>query len=85
MSHRNIEADRIPVDYPEGFEPNGGSAMQFAKKYEGYAVRCLHEARTVSDLELKALFVEMAEEWQRLINQAKVGGNTTNSEPKVDN
>ena len=69
----------------EGFEPNGGSAMQFAKKYQGYAVRCLHEASTVSDLELKALLVEMAEEWQRLINQEKVGGNTGSSEPKGDN
>jgi hypothetical protein len=69
----------------EGSEPNCGSAMQPAKKYQGYAARCLHEARTASDPELKELLVEMAEEWQSLINQAKVGGSTTSSEPKSDN
>ena len=59
--------------------------MQFVKKYQGYAVRCLHEARAVSNLELKALLVEMAEEWQSLTNQAKVGESTTSLEPKSDN
>ena len=69
----------------EGSEPNCGSAMQPAKKHRGYAARCLHEARTASDPELKELLVEMAEEWQSLTNQAKVGGSTTSSEPKSDN
>jgi len=59
--------------------------MQSAKKYQGYAARCHHEARAASDLDLKALLVEMAGEWERLTDQTKVGGNTTSSEPKVDN
>jgi hypothetical protein len=42
-----------------------------AKQYQRYASRCLQEARTTADAKLKAFLVEMAQEWQRLADQAK--------------
>ena len=58
--------------------------MQVVRKYQGYAVRCLHEARTTTDFKLKTLLIEMAQAWQRLADQAKVGAALTvcaSSEP----
>jgi hypothetical protein len=45
--------------------------VHFAKQYQRYASRCLQEARTTIDAKLKAFLVEMAQEWQRLAEQAK--------------
>ena len=55
------------------------SAMQSAKKYQGYVARCLHEARTTTDFKLKTLLIEMAQAWQRLADQAKVAGALTDT------
>jgi hypothetical protein len=57
--------------------------MQFAKLYQRYATRCLREARSTSDSNLRAFFIEMAQAWQRLADQAKVIGtaHTSSSEP----
>ena len=45
--------------------------MHSAKQYQRYASRCLYEARITTDFKLKAFLVEMAQEWQRLADQAK--------------
>lgn len=50
-----------------------------AKRYQRYAARCLQEARTTTDFRLKTFLVEMAQAWQRLADQAKVGGSLTNT------
>jgi len=58
--------------------------MQVAKKYQQYAVRCLQEARTTTDFKLKTFLVEVAQAWQRLADQAKLGAalpNTRSAEP----
>jgi hypothetical protein len=59
--------------------------VQPAKKYQQFATRCLQEARTTSDPKHKAFLIEMAQEWRRLADQAKVTGahqtNTAGSEP----
>jgi hypothetical protein len=47
--------------------------MQRARKYQRFAARCLQEARTATDPRLKALLAEMAQEWQRLVEEAKGG------------
>jgi hypothetical protein len=55
-----------------------------AKEYQRYASRCLEEARarSASDPKLKAFLIEMAQTWQRLADQAKVGTiQTPSSEP----
>ena len=55
-----------------------------AEQYQRYAARCLQEARIAYNSKLRVLFVEMAQAWQRLADQAKVGGaltNTPRSEP----
>jgi hypothetical protein len=46
--------------------------MQTAKRYQRHAARCLQEARTTMDFKLKIFLTEMAQEWQRLADQAKV-------------
>jgi hypothetical protein len=59
-------------------------AMQPARKYQRFSARCLQEARSTLDAKLKAFLVEMAQEWQRLADQAKVvsaGTQTPRSEP----
>jgi hypothetical protein len=62
--------------------------MQFAaRKYQRYAARCLHEARTTTDFKLKTFLIEMAQAWQRLADQVKVGAalpNISRSEPDRD-
>jgi hypothetical protein len=45
--------------------------MQRLRKYQQFAARCLQEARSTTDLRLKALWVEMAQEWQRLVDERK--------------
>jgi hypothetical protein len=57
--------------------------MRFEKLYQRYATRCFQEARTTSDSIQKAFFIEMAQAWQRLADQAKVIGaaHTSGSEP----
>jgi hypothetical protein len=61
-------------------------ATQSARKYQRYAARCLQEARSTLDAKLKAFLVEMAQEWQRLADQAKVvsaGTQIPRSEPDL--
>jgi len=59
--------------------------MTALKSYQRFATRCLEEARKTPDSKQKALFIEMAQEWQRLAERAAVahGGciNISNSEP----
>ena len=43
--------------------------MQPARRYQRFAARCLEEARVATDL--KAFLAEMAQEWQRLVEEAK--------------
>ena len=45
--------------------------MQRARKYQRFAMQCLQEARTTTDPRLKAFLAEMAQEWQRLVEEAK--------------
>ena len=53
--------------------------MPASKTYSRYAMRCLEEARRTSDQKQKTLFIEMANEWQRLAQQVadiQGGGGT---------
>jgi len=45
--------------------------MQRLRKYQEFAARCLEEARSTTDPRLKALLGEMAQEWQRLVDERK--------------
>jgi hypothetical protein len=45
--------------------------MQRTRKYQRFAARCLEEARGTTDPRLKTLLAEMAQEWQRLVEEAK--------------
>jgi len=45
--------------------------MQRARTYQRFAARCLEEARATTDPRLKAFLAEMAQEWQRLVEEAK--------------
>jgi hypothetical protein len=45
--------------------------IQRIRRYQQFAARCLQEARSTTDLRLKALFGEMAQEWQRLVDERK--------------
>jgi hypothetical protein len=47
--------------------------MQPARKYQRFAARCLEEARATTDPRLKAFLAEMAQEWQRLVEEARGG------------
>jgi hypothetical protein len=47
--------------------------MQPARKYQRFAARCLEQARVTTDPHLKAFLAEMAQEWQRLVEEAKGG------------
>jgi hypothetical protein len=47
--------------------------MQRSRKYQRFAARCLEEARATTDPRLKAFLAEMAQEWQRLAEDAKSG------------
>jgi len=58
-----------------------------ARQYQRYVARCLHEARTTTDFKLKTFLIEMAQAWQRLADQAKVGAalpSVSRSEPDRD-
>jgi uncharacterized protein YaaW (UPF0174 family) len=44
--------------------------MTALKDYQRYAARCLEEARTTVDARHKAFLLEMAQAWQRLVDQA---------------
>ena len=46
--------------------------MQRLRKYQGFAARCLQEARSTTDPRLKAFFAEMAQEWQRIVDEREV-------------
>jgi hypothetical protein len=45
--------------------------MQRLRTYRRFAARCLEEARGTIDPRLKAFLAEMAQEWQRLAEEAK--------------
>jgi hypothetical protein len=45
--------------------------MQRLRKYQQFAARCLQEARSTTDPRLKAFWAEMAQEWQRLVDERK--------------
>ena len=51
--------------------PFRGDQMQQSRKFRRFAARCLEEARGTIDPRLKAFLAEMAQEWQRLAEQAK--------------
>jgi hypothetical protein len=44
--------------------------MQRMKQYQRFAARCLEEARVTIDPRMKAFMGEMAQEWQRLVQEA---------------
>ena len=48
--------------------------MQRLRKYQQFAARCLQEARSTTDPRLKAFWAEMAQEWQRLVDERKGSG-----------
>ena len=74
-----------PVVLPSVDFGKSGDRMPASKSYQRFATRCLEEACKASDLKQKALFAEMAQEWQRLAEQAIVAHrnctNPSNSEP----
>src|SRR5262249_1700723 len=45
--------------------------MQQVKKYQRFAALCLEQARATTDHRLKAFLAEMAQEWQRLVEDVK--------------
>jgi hypothetical protein len=45
--------------------------MQRLRKYQEFAARCLQEARSTTDPRFKAFLGEMAQEWQRLVDERK--------------
>jgi hypothetical protein len=53
--------------------------MQRVKRYQRFAARCLEEARVTIDPRLKAFLAEMAQEWQRLVEEA----NGAKALPKI--
>jgi hypothetical protein len=59
--------------------------MQRARKYQRFAAKCLQKARTTTDPRLKALLAEMAQEWQRLAEEAKSGYSDQHTRsPEID-
>jgi hypothetical protein len=49
--------------------------MQGLRKYQRFGARCLQEARATTDHRLKAFLAEMAQEWQRLVDETKSAKN----------
>lgn len=49
--------------------------MQRMRRYQRFAARCLEEARETIDPRLKAFLGEMAQEWQRLGEEANGAKN----------
>jgi hypothetical protein len=45
--------------------------MQPPRRYQQFAARCREEARATTDPRLKAFLAEKAQEWQRLVEEAK--------------
>jgi hypothetical protein len=45
--------------------------MQRLRKYQEFAAGCLQEARSTTDPRLKAFWAEMAQDWQRLVEERK--------------
>ncbi len=45
--------------------------MQRARMYQRFVARCLQEARATTDPRLKAILAEMAQEWQRLVEEQR--------------
>jgi len=59
--------------------------MQRLKQYKRFAARCLEEARVTIDPRLKAFLGEMAQEWQRLVEEANGAKNLPKIQsPEVD-
>jgi hypothetical protein len=59
--------------------------MQRSRTYRRFAARCLEEARRTIDPRLKAFLGEMAQEWQRLAEEAKGEKNEQHSRgPEAD-
>jgi len=44
--------------------------MQSVRKYQRFAARCLEQARATTDPRLKAFLAEMAQEWQRVVEES---------------
>jgi hypothetical protein len=61
-----------------------GQNMQHVRRYRRFAARCLEEARGTIDPRLKAFLGEMAQEWQRLAEQAKSEVNGNFRGPEAD-
>jgi len=62
------------VDIAISYEAEGG-AMTTSANYKRFAMRCLEEARNARDEHMKSFLIEMAQEWQRLADQATVNEN----------
>jgi hypothetical protein len=45
--------------------------MQSVRKYQRFAARCLEEARATTDPRVKAFLAEMAQEWQRIVEDVR--------------
>jgi hypothetical protein len=59
--------------------------MQRSRTYRRFAARCLEEARGTIDPRLKAFLGEMAQEWQRLAQEAVSEKNEQNFQgPEAD-
>ena len=59
--------------------------MQRSRKYQRFAMRCLEEAHTTTDHRLKVLLAEMAQEWERIAEEAKdAKGQLHFLSPEVD-
>jgi hypothetical protein len=59
--------------------------MQRVRRHQRFAVRCLEEARVTIDPRLKAFLAEMAQEWQRLVEEANGAKNLPKIQgPEVD-
>jgi hypothetical protein len=55
-----------------------------ARKYQRFAMRCLQEAGATTDPRLKALLAEMAQEWQRLAEEANRKSEQHFRNPEAD-
>jgi hypothetical protein len=61
------------------------AVMRRMRQYQRFAARCLEEARTTIDPRLKAFMGEMAQEWQRLVEEANGAKNLPKIQsPEVD-
>jgi hypothetical protein len=59
--------------------------MQRVRQYKRFAARCLEEARVTIDPRLKGFLAEMAQEWQRLVEETSGAKDLTNIQcPEVD-